>query len=119
MNEVVKFVVMADVELSDDKPETYVAVSEANAIDLLEWLWYPGNVFGCLEAAEVMARCKRRLWPLARNMDPAVPGREEVGRGGNVRLLVLGREAGFLHSKTEELLKLAERAGPAGSLLYA
>jgi hypothetical protein len=106
----IKFIVMADVELSEDRPDTYVAASPRDTRDLLDWLSYPREEFGYVEAADLRARCMRRLWPIARNMDPAIPDRQEMGSGGAVRMVVAGREAGYLRAKTEELLRLAERA---------
>jgi hypothetical protein len=55
---------------------------------------------------------------MAYNFDPAVPPREDHSCGA-VRLVVGGREAGYLRARTEELMKLAERAGPEGQILFS
>jgi hypothetical protein len=115
MSRVIRFMIAGDLEYSEERPETFVQVSESNCFDLLKWLWMEPSDFGYVAAPDLAARCRRRMWPIARNYDPALPPRGE--RSGNVRLVVAGREAGYLRARTEELLKLAERAGPEGQIL--
>lgn len=105
---VITFIVTGDCEYADDRPDTFVQLSEQNAYDLLQWLSYDASDFGYMDPAELRARCIRRLWPMPRNYDPAIPERREAGH--NVTLVVAGREAGYLRTKTEEMLKLADRA---------
>jgi hypothetical protein len=111
--------IAGDVEYSEDRPDTYVQLTEFNAIDLLKWLGLDPTTFGFVEARDLAARCRRRLWPISRNFDPAIQHREEITPGGYVRLIVCGREEGFLHARTEELLRLAERAEPVGEIMYS
>ena len=115
----IRFMIAGDVEYSEDRPDTFVQLSEPNAEDLLKWLGLEPSNFGFIEANDLSARCRRRLWPMPRNIDPAIPHREETTPGGHVRLVVCGREEGYLHARTEELLQLALRAGPTGQILYS
>ena len=63
------------------------------------------DLYGQMPARELAARCRRRLWPEARNLDPGLADEQEG------RCFVFGRPAGYLRSRTEELLCLAESAG--------
>jgi hypothetical protein len=47
----------------------------ADALDLLEWLGLGRPEFGAIEIKDILPLCKRRLWPLPRNVDPATPTR--------------------------------------------
>ncbi len=74
--------------------------------DVLLWLGIPvGYLVGELPSRELAALCRRRLWPEARNIDPAVPD-EVYGR-----FYSFGRPIGYLRQRTAELLHLAELAG--------
>jgi hypothetical protein len=66
------------------------------------------DLVGSIDARELAARCRRRLWDEARNHDPP---REAVSDG---RLHVPARRAGYLREKTERLLAIAELATLAG-----
>lgn len=93
-------------------------LANANARLLLEWIGYPGDPWDLdkLPAAEVAARCRRRLWPEARNHDPGRAGSEEQGDQG-ARLIDCGRREGYLEEKTALLLAIATEAGPEGFIL--
>ncbi|MCY1023968.1 hypothetical protein [Pyxidicoccus sp. MSG2] len=95
-------------------PTTRSTLSNTNARELLTWLGYTpqeiGDLYGVLPARELAARCRRRLWPEARNVDPALVAREEHD-DGHPRLVFCGRPAGYLRDRTAQLLSLAERAG--------
>lgn len=119
MLRMIRFMIAGDIEYSENRPDTFVQLNEPNANDLLKWLWLEPSDFGFIEAVDLAARCRRRLWPIPRNFDPPVPHREETTQGGYVRLVVCGREEGYLRARTEELLRLAERAGPLGQVLYS
>lgn len=106
---VITFLVAGDIEYAANQPHTFVALSTKDASDLLRWLSYDANDFGCLDIPELRARCMRRLWPEPRNIDPAIPERREVGANG-VSFVVVGRAAGFLRERTRDLLKLIDRA---------
>jgi len=122
---------------------TYLNVGNANAVDLLAWLWLPASspedLYGSIPARELTARCRRRLWDEPRNYDeglPAVERRLSRFEGGpnpvvvpdpalrlvahlgdpveselGARHVFCGRRAGYLREKTEQLLRLAQRAG--------
>ncbi len=86
--------------------EAWINLANANAADLLEWLGYPREpLYGSLDARELAARCRRRLWPEARNVDPALPSHVEG------RFIFCGRRPAYLRERTAELLAIAERAG--------
>jgi hypothetical protein len=69
-----------------DDPSTYLNLANANACELLEWLALPRVLCGELDAHELAVRCRRRLWDIARNHDPA---RAEG------RLITCARRAGY------------------------
>lgn len=97
-----------------DNEDLELNVSNSNARDLFSWLGYDeeaqGELHGELNARELAARCRRRLWPEARNHDAAVPSYVETGTGG-ATLISCGRPAGYLEDRTRQLLKLAEAVG--------
>ncbi len=83
----------------------WLNLANMNARDLLYWLGYAGMpLYGSLDATELKARCRRRLWNEARNFDPELPSRREQ------RLLIMGRRPGYLREKTAQLLVIAELA---------
>lgn len=84
----------------------YLNLADPNARDLLRWLGLDvkGWSFGSIPSADLAARCRRRLWPEARNEDPGIEGYE---RGCVINC---GRRAGYLPEKAEALLKLCELA---------
>lgn len=85
-------------------------LSNVNAADLMRWLGYEPDCCGSLEARELAARCRRRLWPEARNFDAALAG--EVQRApGRATFIYCGRRAGYLRERTSQLLALAESPG--------
>ena len=86
---------------------TFLNLANSNACDLLAWVALAVEPCGSANARELAARCRRRLWDVERNHDPARPFHEE----GN--LIECGRRAGYLRERTAELLSLAERAGDA------
>jgi hypothetical protein len=81
-----------------------VNVTNVNAVDLLQWLGLEPTPTGSIAPSELAARCRRRLWPEPRNLDPGVPGHVEG------RVTFCGRAEGYLRQRTRELLRLAERA---------
>jgi hypothetical protein len=98
--------------------ENFLNLSNVNAREVLAWLGYEigEGLLGELDARELAARCRRRLWNEPRNHDPELPGWEGRGAGG-VRVVQFARRPGYLREKTEALLKLAERAGE-GAVAY-
>jgi hypothetical protein len=86
-------------------------LSNVNACDLLRWLAYDPVPEGAdLTARDLAARCRRRLWPEARNFDPAV-GAITTRSVTGARLVECGRREGYLRERTEQLLRLADAAG--------
>ncbi len=65
-----------------------------DALDLLQWLGLERPEFGAVRRSELAALCRRRLWPMPRNVDPAVPNR---------------RPAGALRAATADMLAFVER----------
>ena len=90
-----------------DDPSTFVNLANQNAGELLEWLSLPRVLWGALEAHEIAVRCRRRLWDVPRNHDPAHA--EHV----DGRLITCARRADYLRERTADLLRLAENAGAA------
>src|SRR5258708_144458 len=90
-----------------DDPSTYLNLANDNASELLEWLALPRVLCGEFDAHELAVRCRRRLWDVARNHDPA---RAERVDG---RLITCARGADYLRERTADLLRLAENAGAA------
>ncbi len=66
-------------------------LERSDALDLLEWLGLGRREFGAIEPSELLALCRRRLWPEPRNYDPA----KTSPRGT--------RPAGMLRAHTELL----------------
>lgn len=88
--------------------EGFINLANTNARELLRWLGLPngeGELSGDAPAAEIAARCRRRLWPEARNEDPGVPATREG------RVIDCGRRPGYLPEKVALLLALCEGAG--------
>lgn len=117
----IRFIVAGDVEYSEARSETYVQLREVDLPDMLNWLGLDPLNFGFIEASDLAARCRRRLWPIARNYDPAVTNqvRSTATDSGRPHTAPYQREAGTLRACTEQLLKLAERAGPEGQILFS
>jgi hypothetical protein len=113
------FMIAGDLEYALDKPETFIQLSERDALDLFAWLGLEQTDFGVLEASDLAARCRRRSWPMPRNVDPAVAAHQERSGGSNVSYVVPARQSGYLLGKTQQLLKLAERAGVDGKILFS
>jgi hypothetical protein len=65
-----------------------------DALDLLQWLGLERPEFGAVRRSELAALCRRRLWPMPRNIDPAVPNR---------------RPAGTLRAATADMLAFVEQ----------
>ncbi len=72
-----------------------LVLPRAEGLDLLEWLGLGRPEFGAMKGAELAPLCRRRLWPMPRNLDPA--------KGGRPR--------GTLRARTAQLLGVAEEAG--------
>lgn len=83
--------------------ERSINMANQNAMDVLVWLDIPVDYMGEIDATELAAKCRRRLWDVDRNHDPGIP---EVQLAPNV--VQCERRPGYLRGRTEELLKLAE-----------
>jgi len=91
---------------------TEINLANPNARELLEWIGLDAGEFlwGEVQARELAALCRRRLWNEARNDDPEVADElEEVS--GRCTVHRMGRRAGYLREKTEALLAVAAEAG--------
>jgi len=53
-------------------PSSVLEIPRAEGLALLEWLGLGRPDFGALAARELAPRCRRRLWGVARNADPAL-----------------------------------------------
>jgi hypothetical protein len=95
--------------------ERFLNLSNANARDLIAWLRLPDeDLCGEIAARELAARCRRRLWDEARNHDEGLPGSVEY----DGRLVIGGREPGYLRRRTEQLLNLCALAGEEGVITW-
>ena len=92
-----------------DCTDVEVNMSEGNAMEWLRWIGLAAEYGGEIKASDLAALCRRRLWDEARNYDPAVAGsdRQEQGRA---RLIVCDRRPNYLREKTEQMLKICEKA---------
>ena len=72
-----------------------------DGLDLLAWLGLDRPEFGAIGVGDLAARCRRRLWPMARNVDPASPL----------------RRAGTLRSLTARLLALCDARPALGGVV--
>lgn len=89
-----------------------INLANSNAWEFLTWLDIPVDYCGAVEARDLAAKCRRRLWDEERNHDPAISGEESGGPGtGQCRSIICGRRPDYLRSTTERMLKLAEQAG--------
>ena len=96
--------------------EPSLNLANVNAVDLVLWLGYsraevdrePGYLR--LNARDVAARCRRRLWPERRNFDAGRDTSVDHARGC-ATVIDCGRRPGYLREKTEQLLAIAAAAG--------
>ena len=87
------------------KSDVLLDLPREEGLDLLEWLGLDRPEFGRIAVRAIAPLCRRRLWPITRNVDPA---RVRVGTDGRSDL----RPAGTLRSHTERLLTcLGDRDG--------
>jgi len=91
-------------------------VNCSNARDLLTWVGVDvgEELCGSIEAPELAARCRRRLWDESRNHDPAMTGderAESLGLEQSERVITCGRSADYLRRRCADLLRVAETAG--------
>jgi hypothetical protein len=102
--------------MDEEDQATYLNLNQRNARDLLEWLGLPtppegdDDMFGEIEAQELAARCRRRLWPVARNTDDELLGEVHEAANGHCKSIECPRPAGYLREKTQALLTLCERS---------
>lgn len=93
--------------------DTSLNIGEFNIRDLLNWLDLPvtdDGFHGEIRATELAARCRRRLWDEARNHDPELPGSATKIIGGPT-VINCGRSPDYLRGRTDDLLRLAIKAG--------
>jgi len=94
----------------DDCTNVEVNMSNANAREWLRWIGLAPDNGGEISARDLAARCRRRLWDEARNYDPAALGYEHKA-DGCARLIVCDRRPNYLRERTEQMLKICEKAG--------
>lgn len=118
-----------------EQPDSYVNVSNTRARELLDWLGFSAEardpaLCGTLPSGELAARCRRRLWPIARNQDPGtattiegpIARLQEIGADAEnashegPTVVICGRPEGYLPVRTAQLLALCERAGAGGAI---
>ena len=85
-------------------------MANANAREWLAWVGLAGTDWGQIQASDLAARCRRRLWNEERNHDPAVEGSEHQVPG-HARLIVPDRRPDYLREQTARVLKICEKAG--------
>ncbi len=93
-----------------DNCDKSINLSNDNASDLFTWLGLSTEPIGHIQASDLVARCRRRLWNERRNEDAGVDS-EIITQPGKATLYYLGRDPGYLRRQTERLLKVAEAAG--------
>lgn len=87
-----------------------VNMSNVNAAEWMRWVGITSAPCGEIKATELAALCRRRLWDEARNHDPVREGSEYRGSGGCL-VIECERRPGYLRERTEQVLKVCERAG--------
>lgn len=95
------------VQTSHAKPfEAGINMANGNAAELFEWVGITAGLWDAepMRADELAPLCRRRLWDVERNHDPA---RSETQYG---RVITCARPAGYLRQRTEELLQACETA---------
>ena len=107
-------------ERDEPTPEQYscevcdaeINMANDSALDLMRWLGLTVDYCGEIPAAELAPILRRRLWDVSRNHDPALPGEISGGPGtGQCQFIDVGRQAGYLRQRCEQLLATCERAG--------
>lgn len=98
--------------------ELQLNVHNQNAADLLSWLGIESSPAGdMIDANELAALCRRRLWDEPRNHDSELTPKqtaERIGATGHPRVITGGRPAGRLRELTRRLLVIAEYAAQQG-----
>ena len=94
----------------EDCTDVELNMANANAVEWLRWVGLPADYGGQVEARDLAARCRRRLWDEQRNHDPAVEGAAYKIEGGP-RVLVMDRRPCYLREQTERMLRICEKAG--------
>lgn len=84
-------------------------VSNVNGLDLLDWLGLSAEYCGEVDASELAARCRRRLWDEPRNLDAGIPASMDG------RIILCGRSPGYLRERTSQLLVIADAARAQGA----
>lgn len=90
----------------------HINLCNANARELLDWLEieHDPDLFGQIKGTELAVKCRRRLWDVPRNHDPAKEG-EIIETPGKATFINCGRDVDYLRYRTQWLLAMAERAG--------
>lgn len=94
----------------DQCTDTDINMANMNAMEWLTWVGLTADYGGEIEASKLAVLCRRRLWDEARNHDPAIPGEVFQSMNGP-RVIISSRRPGYLRERTEQMLKLCEKAG--------
>ncbi len=84
---------------------TYLNMSNTNAMEFLKWVGVTPEYHGTIRACDLAALCTRRLWSVARNVDPGV---EPVTEG---RFTDFGRPVGYFQDRAKQMLELCQIPG--------
>lgn len=93
-----------------DCTDVELNMANQNAMEWLSWIGLAPSYGGNIEARDLAARCRRRLWNESRNHDPALEGDDYKIEGGP-RVIICGRRPDYLREQTERMLKICEKAG--------
>jgi hypothetical protein len=101
------------IEVDYETPATFLHLANKNAEDLLEWVGIESEKLnGEIPVVDLIPLCRRRLWPIPRNVDPGSHAVTYGGPGtGTCRVVDDGRRPQYLPEKTACLLALCFRAG--------
>jgi hypothetical protein len=92
-----------------DCTDVELNMANSNAVEWLRWVGLEADYGGQIEARDLAARCRRRLWDEQRNYDPAVEGADYKIDGGP-RVIVADRRPNYLREQTERMLKICAKA---------
>ena len=82
----------------------FLALSRDDGLDLLEWIGLGRAEFGAVEVSVLLPLCRRRMWPVARNVDPARRGGDGLARAAGAALKRLTSELAAAIARMPETL---------------
>lgn len=88
-----------------------INMANGNARRVMEHLGLGDELCGSIPGPELAVKCRRKLLRIVGSpLDPAIPD-EVFKTPGRATMVFCGVPEGYLHERTEQLLKLAEQAG--------